>query len=415
METVSPTASTEKLNQLTMHEIQMVLKAANLPMSREHRRSKAQLVDYVSNQASSQVLHELLLLAAGKKKRRRSETDGNFKALKRVQQETLTGGEEEDEDIDLPSAEIDIPKHFLRAATRSQREECYARFYQATSNAALETCVCAVCGRECSVREDGVLLMPLTLMPNSHRLQPKMLHGAHDLFDGKLLDPAGVTVGVEDPIVTVCRECMQDLKKSREAPPKFALANRMWIGKIPWELQVLTFPEQLLIALLYPRVYVFKLYPKRQLGGNMLSNLQRAMRGNVSTYRLNTDAVADMVKGKLMPRPPEILASLISVNFIAVGEVPKAWLHPTFRVRWTVLLRALQWLKQNNPKYYGDIEISEERLNELPEDDVPEEINAIVRQTEDTGILEEETDGYVPRDENEGMSTIVISSFHLQI
>lgn len=139
------------------------------------------------------------------------------------------------------------------------------------------------------------------------------------------------------------------------------------------------------------------------------------MRGNISTYRLNTDAVADMVKGKLMPRPPAILASLISVNFIAVGEVPKAWLHPTFRVRRAVLLRALQWLKQNNPKYYGDIEISEERLNELPEDDVPEEINAIVRQTEDTGILEEETDGYVPRDENEGMSTIVISSFHLQI
>lgn len=104
--------------------------------------------------------------------------------------------------------------------------------------------------------------MPLTLMPNSHRLQPKMPHGAHDLFDGKLLEPAGVTVGVDDPIVTVCGECMQDLKKSREAPPKFALANRMWIGKIPWELQVLTFPEQLLIALLYPRVYVFKLYPK---------------------------------------------------------------------------------------------------------------------------------------------------------
>lgn len=146
METVSLTANIEKLNQLTVHEIQMVLKAANLPISREHRRSKAQLVDYVSNQASSQVLHELLQLAAGKKKRRRSETHGNFKALKRVRQETLTGGEEEDEDIDMPTAEINIPKHFLQAATRTQREECYARFYQATSNAALETCVCAVCG-----------------------------------------------------------------------------------------------------------------------------------------------------------------------------------------------------------------------------------------------------------------------------
>ena len=153
---------------------------------------------------------------------------------------------------------------------------------------------------------------------------------------------------------------------------------------------------------------MFKLYPKRQLGAAGLSNLQRAMRGNVSTYQLNTDAVADMVKGKLMPRPPAILVSLISVNFIAVGEVPKSWLHPTFRVRRAVLLKALQWLKHNNPKYYGDIEISEERLNELPEDDVPEEINAIIRQTEDEGILEEEDDGYVPRDDNEGRVLILM-------
>ena len=116
-----------------------------------------------------------------------------------------------------------------------------------------------------------------------------------------------------------------------------------------------------------------------------------------------------------MPRPPAILASLILVNFIAVGKVPKAWLHPTFRVRRAVLLRALEWLKENNPKYYGDIEISEDRLNELPEDNVPEEINAIVCQMEDIGILEGEMDGYVPRDENEGEHTFVINQLDLQI
>lgn len=112
------------------------------------------------------------------------------------------------------------------------------------------------------------------------------------------------------------------------------------------------------------------------MGGAGLSNLQRAMRGNVSTYQLNADAATDMVKGKLMPRPVAILASLISVNFVAVDEVPKTWLHPTFRVRRAVLVMAPQWLKHNTPKYYGDIKISEERLNELPEDDVPEDINA---------------------------------------
>ena len=63
---------------------------------------------------------------------------------------------------------------------------------------------------------------------------------------------------------------------------------------------------------------------------------------------------------------------------------------------------ALLWLKENNAKYYGNIEINAEHLSHLPEDDVPEEIHALVRQTEDIGVLDEESDGYVPNDNNEG-------------
>ena len=68
----------------------------------------------------------------------------------------------------------------------------------------------------------------------------------------------------EDPIVSVCKECLQDLKKDDRHPPKHPLANQLWIGRTPWAWDVLTFPEQLLIALVYPRVYVFKLFPKQQ-------------------------------------------------------------------------------------------------------------------------------------------------------
>ena len=96
--------------------------------------------------------------------------------------------------------------------------------------------------------------------------------------------------------------------------------NRLWIGPIPWQLQVLTFPEQLLIALLYPRVYIFKLFPKRSQGARNISGLQCAMQGNVTTYELDGEGVASMVQGKLMPCPPAILASLILVTFIALGE-----------------------------------------------------------------------------------------------
>ncbi|KAF9239985.1 hypothetical protein BU15DRAFT_27405, partial [Melanogaster broomeanus] len=153
-----------------------------------------------------------------------------------------------------------------------------------------------------------------------------------------------------------------------------ALANGLWIGRTPWELEVLTFAEQLLVALLYPRVYVFKMYPKKIAGTRNTANLQRGLRGNVCTYQLNMEGITAMLEGHLMPRPPAILASLISLTFIGVGRLPRKWMGKMFTVRRHVVCDALLWLKVNNPRYYGGIEIDESRLAGLPEDDVPEEI-----------------------------------------
>ncbi|KAI5981974.1 hypothetical protein EDD15DRAFT_2111124, partial [Pisolithus albus] len=134
-------------------------------------------------------------------------------------------------------------------------------------------------------------------------------------------------------------------------PPRLSLANELWIGEQPWVLKQLTFPEQLLIAHLYPRVYVFKLFPKRSGGTRNISSLQNAMRGNVSTYDHNMDAISDMVDGNLMLRPPAILASLISITFIGVGDLPSKWIRSMFRVRRQAVKQALLWLQENNPKY----------------------------------------------------------------
>ncbi|KAH0832151.1 hypothetical protein J3R83DRAFT_13062 [Lanmaoa asiatica] len=126
------------------------------------------------------------------------------------------------------------------------------------------------------------------------------------------------------------------------------------------------------------------------------------MRGNVTTYELNTADVASMVEGRLMPRCPSILASLITITFIGQGQLPKNRLSTTFRVRRRVVHQALIWLKANNSDYYGDIEIDEGRLAQLPEDDVPEELMCVVKHSEDTGVVEQESDGYVPVDEDGG-------------
>jgi len=87
------------------------------------------------------------------------------------------------------------------------------------------------------------MAMPLTLMPNSCRLIPSVKHAAHHLYHGRLLEPAGIVGEETDPIVSICHECLEDFQKPGNSPPKMSLANSLWIGDIPWQLQVLTFPE----------------------------------------------------------------------------------------------------------------------------------------------------------------------------
>ena len=186
-----------------------------------------------------------------------------------------------------------------------------------------------------------------------------------------------------------------------DQPPALSLANNLWIRHIPWELQVLTFPEQLLIALLYPCVYVFKLFPKDVHYWPENSMLQWGMCGTVSTYNLNMDGAISMVQGDLMPCPTVILPSVISVTFIGWGDLPKYWLWTTFHVCHQVIFEALRWLKTHNTKYYGHITIDLDCIHQLPEDDVPAEILGVIQLTTDMGLIDQESVGYMPMDNDE--------------
>lgn len=292
-----------------------------------------------------------------------------------------------------PNADDPDAGEFLDLPSEATRKSCYRRFYEATSNAALKLVVCAVCGRERDHLPDKVLNLDIEEIPSPSRLAPQQPHPNHTLVGGMLLQPEGLVHHNGRSFANVCDECLRDLKKQTPLPPRFSLANNLWVGAVPAELSSLTFPEQLLIAHLYPRVYVFKLFPKS--GGGATAGLQRGMRGNVSTYELNVHSMTEMVEGKLMPRPLAVLPSLIAITYIGVGRIPKNWLHSTFRVRRHHVSRALAWLKENNPKYYGDIVISAGELDRLPEDDVPDEILGVIRQSTDEGLVDQESSGYV--------------------
>jgi hypothetical protein len=176
--------------------------------------------------------------------------------------------------------------------------------------------------------------------------------------------------------------------------PKMALANNLWVGEVPFELMGLTVPEQLLIARHYPRCYIFKLFPRDVDSHVSLDRLYTGMAGNASLYDLNTQEVVEMLKGQRMPSPVKTLASVIAITFVGTKKLPVDWLKKTFWVRRRVVYDALFWLQGHNP-IYADICIDRDRLEELPDDDVPEELLTIVRQEEDDDLAERERESYV--------------------
>lgn len=56
----------------------------------------------------------------------------------------------------------------------------------------------------------------------------------------------------------------------------------------------------------------------------------------------------------------------------------------------------LVWLKD-----YSDIEISTSHIKTLPKDNMPEEITSIIQQSDNVGNIEQESEGYVPLNNNE--------------
>ncbi|KAF7313616.1 ATP-dependent DNA helicase [Mycena chlorophos] len=199
-------------------------------------------------------------------------------------------------------------------------------------------------------------------------------------------------------LCTVCRAQLL----LHERPP-LSLANNMWIGETPWVLSILSLTERLFIALYFPAAYVVKLFPKKAGGKKWdKEKINSGMRGNVSTYRMNTDDISDMITGQFMPRPVGILASVIAVTFVGAKNVPLLLLPDIFDVRRHRVADALLWLKTNN-HFYRDIEISQERLEQLPISGVPDEILLNVRYSPEESILGREHAGYVPVDMGDDM------------
>ncbi|KAG8214616.1 hypothetical protein J3R82DRAFT_9689 [Butyriboletus roseoflavus] len=162
---------------------------------------------------------------------------------------------------------------------------------------------------------------------------------------------------------------------------------------------MLTLPERVLIACYYLAAYIIKLYPKRQ--GNFStdsSTLNSGLCGNVLSYQMNTQDIASMVQGHFLPPSPKILSATISVTFIGPGNIRDHCLPSILMVSRSHVRNALKFLCCENPLYHNII-ISDNNLDLLPINAVPEEIIRVVQQSEDVEALEKEQADYVLEDE----------------
>ncbi len=375
------------LHVLTTAELRSLVKD-ELPLSREVRARKETMIAYIASHASPRLMGIVEAAAFAKgSNRKRQRLDGQ-------------DGRRVERRVEAEAERRPHPHNYLALPSDDERRECYSAFYASTGNEAVRSAVCAVCAREMNATDGGVERIRLDSVEHRSRLRPRDAHPAHDLYDGCLLEPTGVVEMAGGTLLDICRGCRQELRRNVPLPPKFSLANNLWIGRVPQVLAVLTVPEQMLVAQLFPRVYVFKLFPKTPGFRPPTESLQRSMRGTVSTYELDTQGIANMADGDLLPRPVSVLASVISVTFVGVGSLPKRWLRSTFRVRRDIVRCALRQLQQEH-RHYRHITVSQERLAALPEDDVPEELLSVVRQCTDAGASIQEGAGYAARYEDE--------------
>lgn len=128
------------------------------------------------------------------------------------------------------------------------------------------------------------------------------------------------------------------------------------------------------------------------------TSLNSDLRGNISTYCLDAKYI-DMVSDKNIPHPTKLLTSIIAVTLVNPRNITERS-PPGFLCIWrTQIWAALVWLKANNP-FYAHIIISDEHLDQILDDGIPDEILNLMRYPDKTENVDCEPAGYVPDDED---------------
>jgi hypothetical protein len=134
----------------------------------------------------------------------------------------------------------------------------------------------------------------------------------------------------------MCYSCHKHLDKG--VSPPMALANGLWLGKVPAELSRLSFVEKLLIARIRHNRCIIKIAAGRY-----------KMKANAISFQNPIPKVYD-----ILPPPLEELDQVLACIFTGPCQPTKKDVERTpLLVRHTQVGKALQWLKLNHIDYHN--------------------------------------------------------------
>jgi hypothetical protein len=202
--------------------------------------------------------------------------------------------------------------------------------------------------------------------------------------NGIILYTSGLFQQNKVNMCTICQKCHDAL--SKEHIPKFSVANNMWLGNVPAELQGLTIPEEKLISLYRHNSCIIKLHSPF----HSTTTAQAALKGNCISFLQNVPNIVNS-----LPLTLDDLCDTLKVIFVGARPPERIHLRKILTVRKKKIIQALQWLKKHNV-LYRNIDINLKNIDQLPEDDVPECIMSTMEQRIGDEEIPSERVGYVP-------------------
>ena len=234
----------------------------------------------------------------------------------------------------------------------------------------------AVCGELKPVRELSRLkgiknILSVLEAPGVTRVERKTPSSLVKGYAGPVLDHA---------CSQVCEGCRATIRKNKV--PRLALANNLWIGKVPEALKNLRYVEKILVA----KVRHTCAYVKVASG-------MRKMKANVVAF----ESPVPKIYG-VLPPPREDIEEVLAILFTGPSKpTPEDFARTPFLVRRNAVINALEWLKLNHADY-ADMEISNENMAQYEETMPPVSIEYRPAETnkvpEGTSVFDcEEEDG----------------------